>query len=83
MLETLNDILAPAIAIQDAIADLDACFLHGFVGGQYEILAALPQIFAGTPLQSIYAVIRYCFAGKLDGARERRQSGKKRVGQPL
>ena len=51
MLETLTDRPPAAVALQDTIADLDACFLHGFVGGQYEILAALPQIFAGTPLQ--------------------------------
>ncbi|MBZ0316813.1 MAG: hypothetical protein K8L91_10385 [Anaerolineae bacterium] len=37
-------------AIQTTIADLDACFLHGFVGGQHEILAALPALFDGTPL---------------------------------
>ncbi|MEO8611561.1 MAG: hypothetical protein ABI690_26925 [Chloroflexota bacterium] len=52
MLETLKDKLPAAAALQDTIANLDACFLHGFVGGQYEILAALPQIFAGAPLQA-------------------------------
>src|SRR5262245_50918424 len=38
--------------IQDVIDQLDVCFLYGFVGGQYDILNALPQIFAGSPLES-------------------------------
>ncbi|MCQ3931311.1 MAG: hypothetical protein DPW16_12715 [Chloroflexi bacterium] len=50
MLENLNIELDGVKAIQTTLADLDACFLHGFVGGQHEILAALPSLFDGTPL---------------------------------
>jgi hypothetical protein len=38
-------------AIQQAIAQMDASFLNGFVGGQRDGLAALPHIFARTPLE--------------------------------
>ncbi|KAB2867377.1 MAG: hypothetical protein F9K46_00450 [Anaerolineae bacterium] len=50
MLENLNMEPDGVKAIQTTLADLDACFLHGFIGGQHEILAALPSLFDGTPL---------------------------------
>lgn len=52
MLENLTIELDGVKAIQTILADLDACFLHGFVGGQHEILAALPSLFDGMPLCS-------------------------------
>jgi hypothetical protein len=51
MLEHLTPNSDNVAALQQTIADLDNCFLNGFVGGQYDILAALPHIFSGTPLQ--------------------------------
>ncbi len=50
MLDNLNIELDGVKAIQNTIADLDDCFLHGFIGGQHEILATLPALFEGTPL---------------------------------
>src|SRR5688572_2746979 len=48
---TLTTISEGADALQQAAAQLDACFLNGFVEGQAEALAALSHIFTGTPLQ--------------------------------
>src|SRR5215207_1349952 len=48
---SLNTIPEGASALQQAAAQLDSCFLNGFVEGQAEALASLAHIFAGTPLQ--------------------------------
>ncbi|MBI5927998.1 MAG: hypothetical protein HY862_01710 [Chloroflexi bacterium] len=50
MLENLTIEPNGVRAIRTTIADLDACFLYGFVGGRYEILDALPSLFESTPL---------------------------------
>jgi hypothetical protein len=39
-------------AFYQVIAQLDACFLNGFVGGQHPALLSLPHVFAGTPLET-------------------------------
>jgi hypothetical protein len=51
MMEQLHATPEGVGAIQQAIVQMDACSLNGFVGGQRDGLAALPHIFAGTPLE--------------------------------